>query len=96
MSKVSKSSVVLIGIVFAVTAAAYFVMSLQKMNFLGEEESSGAGLLGFLDRHGFTTMMIELGCLAVATVAAIALDEVRDRRQSEPLPSGQEDARHES
>ena len=75
-------ALILVGIVFAVTATAYGVMTVQKLNQDRMDDIAvDQGLNGFLDKHGFQTMMIELGCLAVVTVSAMVLDEVRDRRK---------------
>ncbi len=57
---------VVFGIAFTITAAAYFVMALRgnKTRTTGvgyAEDESPRGLLVFLDRHGVTLMAGELG-----------------------------------
>ena len=85
----------IVGTVFAITACAYGVMTVQLMQ-LGQMPPTGFGELGapmafptsgnslieFLDAHGFQLMMWELGLLAVATVAAIGTDEFWTYRAS--------------
>jgi hypothetical protein len=84
---------VVVGMVFVLTACSYFVMTLQ-----GREASYGRGPLPrdntaasrdspnseaftrFMDQYGFTLLMIELGVLAAATFAAIGTDEYWMRR----------------
>jgi hypothetical protein len=71
----------IVGLVFAVTACAYGVMA---VNFLSPaqvmENAPEGGLLAFLDRHGMTLLLSELGVLAVVTFAAIATDDYWTRR----------------
>jgi len=75
------AALIIIGVIFAVTATGYGVMTVKKLNIDRVDQAAAeGGINGFLDRYGFATMMIELGCLAVVTVAAMILDEARDRR----------------
>ena len=72
---------IIVGMLFMLTACSYFVMTLQ-----GREASYGRRLVpddtaleardyrasstaftSFMDRHGFTLLMVELGLLAAAT-----------------------------
>jgi hypothetical protein len=70
------------GVVFAITACAYGVMAARFVEpaAASTPSSSGQGLLNFLDRHGFTLLLVELLVLAAATFAAIGTDEYWTRR----------------
>ena len=74
------------GILFATTACAYGVMTVTfiraaEMTYnLSPEPASQPPLLQFLDTNGVNLMIYELGVLCFFCVAAVALDEVRDRR----------------
>ena len=73
-----------VGILFAVTATSYGVMTVSFLR--SSEEISEASspddnyhpLFHFLDENGFDLMLAELGLLGVLTFAAIAYDEVHD------------------
>ena len=87
----------IVGTVFAITACAYGVMTVQLMQ-AGRSTAAGSGLaesgasmafptstsslIEFLDVYGFQLMMWELGLLAAATVAAIGTDEFWTYRAS--------------
>lgn len=79
---------VLVGVAFALTATAYLVMTYQRLSPVAPQQvsESGRGLLDFMDRHGFATMMWEVGLLAILTFAAMATDSYRSRSQREQLP----------
>ena len=73
-----------VGILFAVTATSYGVMTVSFLR-ASEEITEASGpednyhpLLHFLDENGFDLMLAELGMLGVLTFAAIAYDEVHD------------------
>lgn len=69
---------VVVGVLFVLTACAYLVMTLHE-----REPRIGAPahrLVELLDRYGLVALLVELGLLAVATVAAIATDEHWSRR----------------
>ena len=70
------------GVIFALTASAYFVMALRMKSPGAAEldESAPFTLVTFLDRHGMTVMIWELAALAVATFAAIGTDDFWTRR----------------
>ena len=80
---------VITGVVFAITACSYGVMT---VTFL-EPTATPSALLTFLDQHGFQLMLVELGALFLFCVAAMALDVLRDRQlnpqQSQPLVTDQ-------
>ena len=73
-----------VGIVFAITATSYGVMTVTHLK--ASEEITEASdptetfhpLFRFLDENGFDLMLAELGLLGVLTFAAIAYDEVHD------------------
>ena len=70
-----------VGLVFAVTACAYGVMAVNLLSpaqVMGDRPDSG--LLAFLDQHGMTLLLSELGVLAVVTFAAIGTDDYWTRR----------------
>ena len=73
-----------VGIVFALTATSYGVMTVTYLRASEEiTESSNPDdtyhpLFRFLDENGFDLMLAELGLLGVLTFAAIAYDEVHD------------------
>ena len=69
---------VIAGIVFAITACAYGVMTFLAMQ-AGYADQKPA-LLAFLEEHGGMLLTIELAVLAVATFAAIGTDSYWDRR----------------
>lgn len=78
---------VIAGMAFSVTACAYGVLTVKMLDPIGAEEvrQEEAGMLSFLDRHGMTLLLSELGALAVLTVAAIGTDDYWTRRaEQEP------------
>jgi hypothetical protein len=73
------------GLAFSITACAYGVMTVKMLHPAGAEEvrQADVGLLPFLDRHGMTLLLSELGALAVLTFAAIGTDDFWTRRADE-------------
>jgi hypothetical protein len=73
---------VLVGIVFALTACAYGVMAFRavKATSMSAAQAEAGGLTGFLDRHGVSLMGGELAILAVASFAAMGTDGYWARR----------------
>lgn len=65
-------ALVVVGTVFAITACAYAVMAVRKLDPLAGDEG---GLVGFMADHGVTLVMSELALLTVLTFAAIGLDD---------------------
>jgi len=65
-------ALVVIGIVFTITACAYGVMTVQQMTFSANRPNHP--LMTFLDQYGVRLFAIELVLLAVATTAAIGTD----------------------
>ncbi len=84
---------VIAGTLFCLTAFAYGVMTVRALHPDAQDASaSGAALMDWLDEKGFRLMIIELGILAVATVAAIATDsfwQQQERRVHERSESKQ-------
>jgi hypothetical protein len=76
---------VLAGIAFAVTACAYGVMTVKMLQPAGAAEvrQAGGGVLFFLDQHGLTLLIGELGALGALTFAAIGTDDFWTRRAQE-------------
>jgi len=72
----------LVGVIFALTACAYGVMAVKMLKPAPEtlDATAPLTLVTFLDRHGFRVLMAELGVLAVATFAAILTDDFWIRR----------------
>jgi hypothetical protein len=70
---------VLVGVVFAITATAYGVMAVKQLHASQTpwaQQAKDAGFVLFMDRHGPKLMLIELGVLALATFAAIGTDSI--------------------
>jgi predicted small integral membrane protein len=75
------AALIVVGIAFTITAAAYFVMTLRgTKSWPPARQAKSAksedrhGLLEFLEQHGVTLMAGELGLLALATWGAIGTD----------------------
>lgn len=89
------------GITFALTACAYGVMSVHKMEpgRVAPGSTSAAWVIDFMDDHGAATMIVELVVLAIATGAAIGTDRIRARRatscNSDGLMRQSENQQHE-
>lgn len=73
---------VIVGLLFAVTACAYGAMSTYyavAVQRLSAEEAAAimeneSSWMALLDKHGITLMLCQLAVLAMATFAAIATD----------------------
>jgi hypothetical protein len=66
-----------VGVVFAITACSYMVMTYRGLDpHSGNEQ----GLPGLMNHWGLTIMGVELGLLLILTVAAIASDDFWTRR----------------
>lgn len=70
---------VLAGLAFTLTATAYAVMAVQKLNAscVPQETNPSPWLIEFLDRHGAALMIVELAVLAVVVAAAMVSDRWR-------------------
>ena len=75
----------IVGLVFVITACSYFVMTLQsrEASYGRRSEPDNAGFVEFIDRNGFAALMIELGILAAATFGAMATDDYWTRLAKE-------------
>jgi len=71
------SALVVVGVLFAITACAYGVMTVRGLEPRNADEG---GLIGFLDAYGVWVMLAELLVLGILTVAAIGTDEYWTRR----------------
>ena len=71
---------VLVGLVFLVTACAYGVMAYRAITPAPGGRAEPHPLTEFLDHHGIEMMGWELGALAVMTFGAMWLDGRRTRR----------------
>lgn len=77
---------VIVGIVFTVTACAYGVMAVKMSTAQGISASSGSGLMELMSKHGLVILLVELVILALATFAAIGTDEYWQKRNSQEPP----------
>jgi hypothetical protein len=71
--------VVLVGVLFAITACAYGTMAYRAISPAVEPSARSSGLMGFLDRYGVQAMALELAALGAATCGAMMLDRYRSR-----------------
>jgi len=73
------------GVLFVVTACGYGLLMVQKTNALRADDGTSLHpLMQYLDENGLMLIIVELIVLGVATVAAMATDDVweKERRQS--------------
>lgn len=66
-----------VGVLFAITACAFVVMTIQGGD---PQRADHAGLLGLLDRHGVMILVVELAALGILTMGAILTDDFWTRR----------------
>ena len=71
------AALVVVGLAFAMTACAYTVMSFQNLD---PHSADAPGLSTLMKQHGLMILVVELGLLAVLTVAAISTDDFWTRR----------------
>ncbi|MCA9179415.1 MAG: hypothetical protein KDB14_33390 [Planctomycetales bacterium] len=69
---------VVIGVVFCITACGYGVMTVRKLRNPYEQEPPS--MIAWFDEHGFSAMLIELAALGGATFSAMATDGYWARR----------------
>ena len=86
-------ALVVLGVLFAVTASAYGVMMLVSireggMAMTGTPLVEQHPMMKFMDQYGFQLMLWEIGLLSVATVLAITTDTLRERRAESAGPAG--------
>ncbi len=77
---------VLLGIVFLVTACAYGVMAYRALSPEVARQAKPHPLTEFLDDHGVELLGGELALLAAASFAAMGLDRWRDLRRPKESP----------
>lgn len=85
-SNVWSSLLVLMAIAFTLTASAYAVMAVKRLDaaMAAASEESSPALIEFLDRYGARLMCAELVFLAVAAVAAIGTERRQTGRRDSP------------
>jgi hypothetical protein len=66
-----------IGVLFAITACAYVVMTMQGLD---PQRAESTGLIQLMERHGIAVMVGELAMLGILTIAAIITDDFWTRR----------------
>jgi hypothetical protein len=72
---------VVVGVLFVVTATAYGIMYLQEVR--GAPALTEHPLMAWLARYGNAALMVELALLAIGTFGAIGTDEYWQRRARE-------------
>lgn len=65
-------ALMVVGVIFAVTASAYLMMTVRMMDPRKPLED---GLVGVMSNYGIAIMMVELGILTILTFLAIGTDE---------------------
>src|SRR5262245_56931759 len=73
-----------VGVIFALTACAFVVMTLRALEPQPMEET---GMVMVMQRHGVLIMTIELAILGILTVAAIASEGFWMRRFEAAQPA---------
>jgi hypothetical protein len=84
---------VLLGIVFGVTACAYGVMTVKMSSAAGVASSLDSPVLAFLNDHGLTLLLVELALLALASFAAMGTDSYWTKRNDQEPPHDAPDGR---
>ncbi len=79
---------VVVGVVFLVTACAYGAMAYRAVSPTAAQEIHEHPLTDFLDRNGMALLGWELALLAAASFAAMGLDRYRDARRPAGGPAG--------
>ena len=86
----------IVGVLFVLTASAYGVMTVTQIE-PGDPTGQAHPLINFMDDHGITALMAELGVMALATFAAIGTDGYWTRESSrEKILTEEEVAERES
>lgn len=90
---------IIAGILFVITACAYFTMALREAGGAlreaggGRHEAGGVSIAAhsfatLVSRHGLTALTVELILLAIATFGAIGTDEYWSRRAANQAAVG--------
>lgn len=66
---------VVLGVVFGLTACAYGVMTVKMSTAEGIAGNADSPVVAFLSEHGFIVLLVELALLGVTTFAAMATDK---------------------
>ena len=74
---------VVVGILFTITACAYGAMTVKQMRPTLEQTPNR--LTVFLDKHGLAVITVELAVLAVATISAIYTDNYWSQKMENTL-----------
>ncbi len=78
----------LTGVVFAITACAYGVMTVKFLDpWQLPEGQADSGVLAWLDRYGLYLLAGELAVLGILTAAAMLTDDFWSRRAAEESTS---------
>ena len=67
---------VVVGVAFALSACAYGVMTVRGLD---PHHADEGGLVGLMDQHGLTILVVELVLLGLLTALAIGTDEYWSR-----------------
>jgi hypothetical protein len=67
------------GVVFAITACAYVVMTVRGSD---PHQAEATGLIALLEQQGLTILLAEIAALGLVTFAAIASDDFWTRRHA--------------
>lgn len=86
---------VMAGFTFGITASAYGFMLLQQIHQESTNEDPPPGLFTFLDEHGMTLLIVELGLLAFSTFATIGTDAFWQKRAERRRTQCQQDGSRE-
>ncbi len=87
----------IVGFLFTITAASYCVSVLRGVRPETADREPHA-LERLMDRHGTTLLVVEIALLAIGTVGAITVDELRHRdvrralRDAPARPADDDDA----
>jgi hypothetical protein len=65
---------VILGIIFGITACAYGVMTVNMSTAEGIATHASVPVMQFLSKHGLTVLLVELALLGVACFAAMGTD----------------------
>ena len=81
---------VVAGVAFTITACAYGLLILRTNRglYVPDADRAEHPLMNLLDQHGLAVLGAEVAVLAAVTIAAIALDHFRGKRQNEPRRRG--------
>lgn len=66
-----------VGVAFAISACAYGVMTVRGLD---PQRADEGGLVGLMDQHGLSILVVELVLLGILTALAIGTDEYWTRR----------------